>query len=205
VRNEDSKNYDESYKKALTHKNPGEHIRQQWGDPRPYYNKFVKPFIAGKDVLEIGAGLGRYTELATQDARSVSAIEVSEYAIAYLKQTYPGLTVYRMQDDILNKFDLIFSFSTFLHFNQYEMIWYMKKMYSMLQDSGRIVIHVMDMKAGEKTFTDNQTSFKEVGRYWFYTEDCIRTMLSKCKYSKIGYFPIAQPIVPGHAIMEAVK
>ena len=83
-------NYDNTYLEALKTKDPIEFIEKRWGDATPYYTEFIQPVVfnrVGLNVVEVGAGFGRYTKLIEGKSDVVYAIEPSKLCREFLTKT----------------------------------------------------------------------------------------------------------------------
>lgn len=198
-------NYDNTYTEALKSLDPDRFLIQRWGDPRQYFN-LIKGSIEGCTALEIGAGLGRYTKLVIEYFNKIYTIESSTLCNTYLKKlddVEPYLSTEFIKIPMV---DFVYSFSTFLHFSQPEILWYFQQINKKLKPGKRFVLHYMDMLKGYDTLHKQKIeNFNDVGRYYFYSFQCMELMLRSRGFYNVRDIAIPAPIVKGHALIVCEK
>jgi SAM-dependent methyltransferase len=210
----DRTNYDESFKLALQSPDPIAFIQGRWGDPKPYFNEFVMPYVSNRtnlNVVEIGSGLGRYTNLVAPYSNKIYAVEPSEICRSFLFKHFGGkvnVLVPNTIDTIPNNIDIMFSFSTMLHFSLYEMWWYIKDIAAKLVVGGKMIIHYSSFESisGDDLFVQHtMKEFGDGGIYCFHESSQLRVL---GKHAKMNVIVDKEPkavIVPGHRVMVLCK
>ena len=206
----DSQNYDETYKKALRTNDPSAFINKRWGDPKPYFNEFIKPLIKkNMNVVEIGSGFGRYTNLILPNCDILYGIEPSSVCRNFLSK---NKKIKMLSPDALDKIpnnsiDLTFSFSTMLHFNLYEIWWYIKSCTNKLKNNGYLIIHYSSFESGGiEIFTRrNIKKFGETDIYCFHHSSQIKELANTLKLKVICDKSPKQLLVKGHRIITLRK
>jgi len=198
--------YDNTYKKALATKDPIAFINNRWGDPKPYFDQFVKPYIKdGYTSIEIGSGFGRYTQLLQRHSKLIYAIDASDVCRSFLKKVFnteikvlPPGQVGAIPDQSL---DIGITFSTMLHFNQYEIGWYMKRLEKKMHSGAKFVLHYADLNAASGSLKSNVSNrFGDVGRYNFYVPAMIKAISSEFGFRTLTVEEPKKPIVRGHMV-----
>jgi SAM-dependent methyltransferase len=82
--------------------------------------KFLKGYLEGKEVFELGCGIGRMTKPLAERAKSVFAIDFSTKMISRARENLKGLDNVKLKlgkiSDVRNKsFDLVFETIVLLH------------------------------------------------------------------------------------------
>ncbi|GAB0157822.1 hypothetical protein CHRYSEOSP005_31080 [Chryseobacterium sp. Alg-005] len=86
--------------------------------------EYAKSFVKGKKVLDFGCGSGYGTQMLSEDAQSVTGVDISKEAIEFAKTNYTASRLdFKTIPEISNeKFDIITSFQVIEHVpndNQY--------------------------------------------------------------------------------------
>ena len=102
------------------------------------------PDLAGKDVLDIGCGMGQHAlQYSKMGAKSVLGIDISEKMLAFAQENNAASNIsYRRLafedlDQLLEKFDVITSSLAFDYVQDFGEL--MKRIYTLLKDSGYCV------------------------------------------------------------------
>jgi len=200
------KSYDDTYRHALASSNPFAYIEKTWGDPKPYFTRFLFPYISQKHVVvEIGAGFGRYTSLVVPLCQKVYAVEVSEMCLKFLNErnvAFPlpvNVTPVRASelDKIEHGIGFAFSMSTMLHFSLGEIYWYMKELAPRFFSGAKFVIHYMDLESGLEMFRKRHGTF-DVGTYCFHSPESLRLIGQAAGLALDSIEIPEEPIIAGH-------
>ena len=210
--------YSGTYWKALESQDPIKFIDDKWGSPFPYYNEFILPLIKNKtrlNIVEIGSGFGRYSGLVIPYCSTFYAIDSSDICCAFLGTHFDTNIVKCLSmnelDTIPNNIDLIFSFSTMLHFNLYEIWWYINKLANKIKDDEHFVIHYSSFESsdGVDFFINgcckNCDNFGDTGLYRFHHSSQIKLIAEKYKLYIIDDKEPDNVIVPGHRVITLRK
>ena len=202
--------YDDSYKLALQSKDPIDFIEKRWGSPMPYYKEFLSPLVKKKmNVIEIGSGFGRYSKLILPYCRFLYAIEPSKLCRIFLTKNFTKIKALSPNelDNIKDEIDLIFSFSTFLHFNLYEIWFYLKALSPKLKKNGNMILHYMSFESnGFKLFKKSKIkNFGEVGRYFFHSPSQIKKLAKDFHMISTNDKTPEIQLVPGHRVITLRK
>jgi hypothetical protein len=138
----------------------------------------------------------------------IYAIEASAICIRYLGGLGEKIIPIRCGDisRINDASDLIFSFSTMLHFNIYEIKWYMDNIMNKLKSGGVFVLHYFSLCDGAEMFKKQKiASFGDVGRYFPYMPDDIDELMSMYNLKTLNNATPEKPIVPGHRVGSYVR
>ena len=167
----------------------------QWGGEEQTANvcAVLKPLIAGKIVLEVGCGGGKWTK-ALYDrcaAGDVTAIDVHDTAIAEAGEYEPRATYMKMDGETLpdGPFDVVFSWDVYLHLPTGAVLNYLQQAHkiadlvivqlpSLNQEAGR------DYLAHHTTCKDFRKPFS-LGYVQFYSDEMIRFLLQMA-----GFMPV---------------
>jgi len=192
--------YDNTYKEALASDNPIYFIEKRWGDSTPYYIQFVEPYVLNRfdmDIMEIGAGFGRYTRHVLSVAKNIYAVDISDISRAFIAKVFTSKVlpmhpnhIHSIPDDSI---DLVFSFSTMLHFNRDDMIWYLDRVPSKMKIGSHFILHYMDAATG-KCMLDNK-------RYEFYNENELVDMYKTYGLTAIKAETPHKTIIAGHRVI----
>lgn len=132
------------------------------------------PDIKGKDVLELGAGIGRFTgHLAEIGAKSIIALDFIEKFIKKNEETHghhkniifecQDVTTYELAPKSV---DVIFSNWLFMYLDDDETRTVFTKMLSWLRDDGYFFFRESCFyKSGNKSRTFNPTKYRDPGHY----------------------------------------
>ena len=202
-----NKDYDDTYKEALKTNDPRGYTIKKWGDPKPYFQQFIEPILLGKsnlNTVEIGAGMGRYTELVKPYAKMIYAIESSLLCLPVLSQTKITAVHTSEVDTIPNGIDLVYTFSTMLHFTLYEIWFYLNKLCPKVSPDGWFVLHYssFDSNGGADYFIKTAPKeFGETGRYCFHNSKELIKLFQHFFFDIILDSEPTKPIIPGHRVL----
>jgi hypothetical protein len=146
------KDYNQTFQLALQQKDPIQFLNQRWGDPHNYYNEFLsEQDLWNKSILEIGSGLGRYTNILCEKSKLIlHIIEPSMICRNFLSIKLLGkVDCYNNIEFLIKsniKIDFVVSFSTFCHFNFYECCWYIKQLSNIIVPNGKVLIQYSSLK-----------------------------------------------------------
>ncbi len=108
-------------------------------------------------VLDVGCGSGVYSDWFMRHDFNVLAIDISDKLVAYVKNTYPDLSVIRgeIYDVDQKSFDGIWCYLVFHHIPTIERKRFMSVLSSLLATSGVLCITVaLDKRVSESTCTN---------------------------------------------------
>lgn len=205
-------NYDNTYEKALKTNDPIEFIEKKWGSAEPYYNEFIAPVIGNLvniNVVEVGAGFGRYTKIAEHKTNIIYAIEPSVLCRDFLTKNFEKVKSLDTNelDQIPNNIDLVYSFSCMLHFNLYEIWFYMKNLSEKLKKGGNMILHYSSFESGGLKIFKKQVgdNFGDNGRYCFHHSTQLLALANELKLKFMGDKTPKNQIVPGHRVIRFIK
>ena len=196
-------NYDDTYRLALLTSDPMSFIEKRWGDSKPYYQQFIAPLAdryTNLNTMEIGSGFGRYTKHIVPNTKLMYAIDPSLICRKFLSEQFKDIIV--LHPDKINhipnnSIDLAFSFSTMLHFNKDEMLFYLKHIGTKLKSGGHFVLHYMNPTSSKSLLSSS--------RYVFYEETQLTDLSKPFGLSKIKSEIPQKAIIPGHTVMTLRK
>lgn len=205
----DNTNYDKSYEQALKTGNPIEHIDKTWGDPKPYYNEFIVPYLGGATkIVEIGAGLGRYTKLKPDYVQKYYTIEASELCKDFLAKNFNVISLDANElEKVESGIDAIFSFSTMLHFNLFEIWYYIKHLAPKLRAGGHFIVHYTAFESGGHDYFFNEpvNKFGDIGRYIFNSPEHLKIIGNNVRLKCVVDKKPENCLVPVHRVMVFQK
>jgi SAM-dependent methyltransferase len=111
---------------------------------------FLTPYLGSDvDVLEVGAGQGRWTEFMVGHAHSLMLVDVSAPSLAVCRERFRNdvpaeafvVNDGRSLPAADSSLDLVWSFGTFVHIDEPEVAAYMAECQRVLRPGGRFVIH----------------------------------------------------------------
>ncbi|MDW7761605.1 MAG: class I SAM-dependent methyltransferase [Acidobacteriota bacterium] len=171
-------------------------LGDEWGTPdltEKVVGDFVSPYLrSGDEVLEIGCGGGKYSEiLASRDIRLVCG-DVSRHMLERTKNRLAGRSNVRfakLNGCNLNSFsdaafDLIFSFDVFVHLDIEDTFSYLGEIRRTLKPSGYGVLHFANLisEDGWKKFETesvfNIGGHKHFDRFRFLTWEIVEKMVT---------------------------
>ncbi|KAG7387980.1 hypothetical protein PHYBOEH_008039 [Phytophthora boehmeriae] len=150
------------------------------------------PSMEGRDVLELAAGIGRYTSVIAKKAKSVTAVEFIEDFIQVNATTNGHLgNINFLCKDVVNleaepnSFDVIFSNWIFMYMEDEEVKEFAKKAIHWLRPGGKIFFRESCFKqSGDLTRSSNPTHYRHPG---FYI-GAFGSAVSEEENGGIGYF-----------------
>ncbi len=140
------------------------HWGDVWGDPEecPEYlevrRRHLEPHLVPEiDILEIGAGGGRWTQYLLPCARRLVAVDLNPEAFDYLRRRFAdhprldrlefhrtdGFELAGVADATI---DLVFTFDVFVHLEPDGIGWYLEEIERVLRPGGRAVVHYGDKR-----------------------------------------------------------
>lgn len=154
-----------------------------------YIDKFLESLV-GKNVLDIGCGVGNFTNYIYEKGFNVKGLDLAEEMLKIAKEKYKNIVFYNMdmRNITLNeKFDGLVLAYSLIHLPKKDVESVLKKYYEMLNKNGKILIilqggygeHIIDepLKDGLKLFLN------------YYSLEEITKLLNKLKF-KIIYSDI---------------
>lgn len=139
----------------------------------PYIDNFLN-CLEGKDVLDIGCGVGNLTKYTGDKGFKVDGIDLSEEMLNIAKSKYSNINFYKMdmkEIKLNKKYDGIMLICSLFHLTKKEVIEVMPKYYNLLKDNGKMLLvlqagkgeYIIDepLKEGLKMFI-NYYSLEEI-------------------------------------------
>ncbi|KAF4323930.1 hypothetical protein BBO99_00002355 [Phytophthora kernoviae] len=131
------------------------------------------PYMEDKDVLELAAGIGRYTSVIAKKAKSVTAVEFIEDFIKVNATTNGHLgNINFLCKDVVNleaspnSFDVIFSNWIFMYMEDEEVKAFAKKAIKWLRPGGKLFFRESCFRqSGDFTRSSNPTHYRHPGFY----------------------------------------
>jgi len=125
----------------------------------------LKQIPPGKDVLEIGPGAGRWTEVLQQRARTLSVVDVSDKCIELCRERFTGCSNVRffVNDGYSLSFipdesiDCIWSFDVFVHIAPRDVEGYVVEFARILREGARGIVHHANEAAPEEAWRSRLT------------------------------------------------
>ena len=147
---------------------------------------FIPPYIENGCVLEVGCSYGIYLSGLKKLGWKVKGIELNEKAVNYardvLKLDVEKCRIEDFQSDML--FDIIYLYMVLEHIESPKAI--LKKLYSLLKPSGRIVFSVPDFSGIESRIYKKYAYTNHVPLHLYhFTPNTIRNFLKECNFKKI--------------------
>ena len=124
-----------------------------WGSPETQWHGSIfwriRDYLPVTNILEIAPGYGRWTSFLQQHCSSLQAVDVSRKCISYCRNKFrtPGkLSFYRNNGKTLpmiapGSIDFVFSFDSFVHFNNEIVNCYLAEISAKLKNEGIGFIH----------------------------------------------------------------
>jgi len=200
--------YDGTYQQALNSADPLTWIENKWGKAEPYVRQFLKPYLCqDMNILEIGAGLGRYTQWLLPYCSALFLVEPSQLCRQFLMKHFETARVLQPMDITSqvepNSLHLVCSFSTMLHFNLYEIWWYFRIIDEKLSMGAKVIIHYASLEEGGwEVFAKAKCfNFGDVGRYSFHHASQLRKLGQILGWDMVSDQGPRQSIVPGHRVI----
>ena len=131
----------------------------RWGDPgdEPLISvrkEFIEPYVrAGQNVVEIGAGGGRFTQFLLP-AKHITIVDLNTAVFEYLRRRFAGLqekfayyqtSGYEIAAVPDESIDLVFTFDCFVHVEPEGILAYLQEIERILKPDGRAVVHYGDI------------------------------------------------------------
>ncbi|ELU02022.1 hypothetical protein CAPTEDRAFT_91785 [Capitella teleta] len=148
--------------------------------------------FTGLDVLELGAGIGRYTSHFASKAKSVRAVDFMESFTSenqarngHLKNvniTQADVTQLEIEEE---SFDLIFSNWLMMYLTEVEVLDLFAKMLKWLRPGGKLYFRESCFhQSGDKARTTNPTQYRDPATYTNYFQSpCIQPEATKGYYA----------------------
>ncbi|KAK8759192.1 hypothetical protein V5799_003178 [Amblyomma americanum] len=148
------------------------------------------PDISGKDVLELGAGIGRFTGKLASKARHVTAVDfIPAYVESNRRRNGHLNNVTFLQTDVMKldqpeqSYDVVFSNWLYMYLSDEECLRLFEKEISWLRDGGLLFLRESCFKpSGDVKRTNNPTFYRRLSDYYNmikkvpvpadYSEDC---------------------------------
>jgi SAM-dependent methyltransferase len=139
------------------------HYGDRWGDPETSYkltsirSRFLTPFIkSGQTALEIGSGGGRFTQYLLPFNR-VYCVDINKEMFDYLRKRFPSANNLEfitsggcdIPDVPPDSVDFVWSFGTFVHIEEPELVGYLKAFKPLLKSDARLTLHYTDKNKPE--------------------------------------------------------
>jgi ubiquinone/menaquinone biosynthesis C-methylase UbiE len=107
----------------------------------------LKPFVAGKDILEIACGTGNWTQILAKRARSVLATDVNQSTIDIARQKeysdppprFVEADAYKLET-IDGEFDTVFMADWWAHIPKSKLSQFLDNLHLKLRESGCVVV-----------------------------------------------------------------
>jgi len=124
----------------------------------PFTYQYVRQFVNGKDVLDIGCGTGYGSHILAEHARSVLGLDYDQDAIDYCRTHYRAQNIIFQHADaatlsIKNKFDVAVSFQVIEHMHHVED--FIDRIKSAVKQNGFIIITTPNVKTTNRIRNDN--------------------------------------------------
>lgn len=153
------------------------------------FSKYVKG-----DVLEVGGGIGTFTELLTEKADKITSLEIDKEYLQQLRSKFKNnkkikvssldLTKKADNQKLKGKFDLIIMINVLEHIKNHQQI--LKNLSSKLKPSGKLFIFV---PAHQELYSDWDES---VGHFRRYSNEQLTKLAEKAnlKVKQVNYFNV---------------
>lgn len=156
---------------------------------RSLVDAFITPFVGPDvDVLEVGAGYGRWSEFMVGRSRSLTLVDISALCIEACRQRFghdlPGEAFVVNDGRSLpvgdRSLDLVWSFGVFVHIDEPEVAAYLAECRRTLRPGGRFVIHHAGWGDWQLRLTPVARPFGRAGRFVQHR------MLTLGRWSRVG-------------------
>jgi ubiquinone/menaquinone biosynthesis C-methylase UbiE/allophanate hydrolase subunit 1 len=149
--------------------------------------------VANKCVLDVACGTGYGTNLLSKVAANVNGIDISNDSISYAKKKYRSKKLQYSQGDVCQlpfedaSFDVITSFETIEHIDQYQQDLAMKEFQRLLKPEGILIISTPNLDSDLYKDVENEFHVKEfhfaefkefIGVYFSHSEIIGQSFLS---------------------------
>jgi len=147
-----------------TGRDPNEVLNEIWqsnsGAVEAIFDRYLKPLLSRTDitVLEIGAGIGRYSKHVLPCCSELYLSDYSEYACEFLGEFFDDGNVHVVHttgEELsvpTEQVDLVFSISTFVHLYLETIHWYFSEFYRVLRVGGDVLINYVSIMEGGYEF-----------------------------------------------------
>lgn len=150
---------------------------------------FIDTFLNslnGKEVLDIGCGLGNLTNYMKEKGFNLTGIDLSDEMLNFAKSKYKDITFLKMNmNDIKfdKKFDGISFLYSLFHLSKKEVVNALPKYYNLLKDDGKMLL-IMQEGDGEKIVDEPlNKNLKMFVNY--YSLDEIKKVLEEANFKVI--------------------
>lgn len=153
----------------------------------PYIDMFLNS-LNGKDVLDIGSGLGNLTNYIYEKGFNVTAIDLSDEMIKLAKKNYSNIEFIKMDMKNINlnkQFDGISLLYSLFHLTKEEVKEVLPKYHKILKNNGKMLIILQD---GQGEQVVNTPLNKELLMFVnYYSLEEITNILNKNNFKIINY------------------
>lgn len=152
----------------------------------PYIDEFLN-YLDGKNVLDIGCGVGNLTKYIYDKGYIIDGIDLSKEMLNIAKTKYPNINFYNM--DMMNiildkKYDGIMLAYSLFHLTKEEVIEVLPKYYDLLNKKGKILLILQDGTGEQLIDEPLKNGFKMFINYYSLEE--IDALLEKNNFKVIS-------------------
>lgn len=166
-------------------------LGDEWGtatDVEAIVSEYIYPYITTDSVVaEIGVGGARIASRVAPRTGELSCFDISKEMLDRARGALAGHTNVRFilmerprfPDECTAKFDFVYAFDVFVHFDLHMMWKYFREIGRVLRKGGRAFLHTSNLCApgGWKSFS-NQESYSVI-RHYFISPEIVNTLAER--------------------------
>jgi len=157
--NDNKTRWNRKFKQFLDNNNEGEHWSISWGNPLIQWYSTIYPricdYLPSDSILEIGAGLGRWSTFLKYYTDELILNDISDVSIKHLKNKFDGKSNvkiikgdgYKINDVHKNSIGFVFSFDSLVHCEIDVIKSYLESIHDILTMNGHGFIHHSNLNA----------------------------------------------------------